>query len=100
MVRSEWNHVSFLQVQRTIKRAEISALYMVLMKLCGPAEVFCDHRGVVQALNKGQVNCTRASQGRESVTRTREPLGSRWRKIGECIDEGIDLCEVQARGLG
>ena len=32
MVRSGWNHVSFLQVQRTIKRAEICVLYMVLIE--------------------------------------------------------------------
>ena len=63
-----------LLVHRTIRRAEIRALYMVLMKLCWPAEMFSDHRGVLQALNKGEVLVHQCqSQGRDS-------LGSSWRK--------------------
>ena len=33
----------------------ILSVYMALCKLCGPSEIFSDSRGVVQALNKGEV---------------------------------------------
>ena len=77
-----------LQVQRTIKRAEIRALYMVLLKLCWPAEMFSDHRRVVRAFNKGEVNCITASH------KDAELWVQVWRKIK------VDLCVVQAGGLG
>ena len=82
------------EVQRTIRRAEIWDLYMVLMKLCWPAEMFSDHRRVVQAFNRGEVNSITASH------KDAELWVLVWRKIKEFIDEGIDLCVVQAFGLG
>ena len=81
--------ISFsLEVQRTIKRAEIWSLDMALMKRCWPAEMFPDHRGVVRALNKGEVYCISASHKDANL------WVLVWRKIGECIDEGIDPCVV------
>ena len=50
-----------LEVHRKTKRAEIWAVYKASIKLCRTAEMFSDHRGVVPALNKGDVNCIRAS---------------------------------------
>ena len=50
-----------LEVQRTIKRADICALYMALCRLNGPAGIYSDNRGVVQALNRGQANCIAAT---------------------------------------
>ena len=38
-------------------RAKIWALFTALTKLIGPVENFSDSRGVVQALNKGEVEC-------------------------------------------
>ena len=43
------------EVQRTIMRVEAPALFMVLPKLIGLADIHSDNRGV-QALNKGQVD--------------------------------------------
>ena len=83
-----------VQVQRTIRRADIWALYMVLMKPCWPAEMFSDHTRVVQAFNRCEVNCTTASH------KDAELCFLVWRKIKEFIDEGIDPCVVQAGGLG
>ena len=51
--------ISF-EVQRTLKMADICALYMALCKLCGPSEIFADSRGVVRAVNKGEVDCISA----------------------------------------
>ena len=42
----------------------------------------------MQALNKGQVNCSRASHKNADL------LVLVWHKIKEFIDEGIDLCVV------
>ena len=59
------------------------------MKQCGQAEMFSDHRRVVQAFNKGEVNFIRASHKDADL----------WvqvcRKIGEFVDEDIDLCVVK-----
>ena len=49
-----------LEVQRTIKRAEISAIYMALCRMCVPSETFSDILRVVQALHKGEVDCISA----------------------------------------
>ena len=82
-----------LQVHRTIKRAEIMALYMVFMKLCWPAEMFSDHRRVVRAFNKGEVNCFTASH------KDAELWVQVWRKIKEFIDESGLVCGT-GRWLG
>ena len=36
-------------------------LFLALCKFIGPAEIHCDNRGVVQALNKGEVECINAN---------------------------------------
>ena len=77
--------VVLLKVQRTTKRAEIWVLYMAVCKLSGPSETFTDNRGVVQALNKGEVDCIMPT----SRTRT-HGLSSR-AKLGRWIDGGVDL---------
>ena len=58
------------------------------MKRCWPAEMFPDLRGVVPALNKGEDYCISASHKDANL------CVLVWRKIGECIDEGIDPCVV------
>ena len=49
--------------------------------------MFSDHR-VVRALNNCEVYCISASHKDADLW---VPV---WRKIGECIDESIDLCVV------
>ena len=75
-----------LEVQRTIKRAEIGALYMALTELCGPAEILSDNTRFVQALNKGEVNCISAS------CKDADLWVLVWRKIGECIHTRALTC--------
>ena len=75
-----------LEVQRTIKRAEIWALYMALTKLCGTDEIFSDNTGVMQALNKGEVTCISAS--RKDADLWGSGLAENWRVF---VHEGIDL---------
>ena len=50
-----------LAVQGTMERAKICSLLMALSKLIGSAEIYSDNRGVVQALNRGQVECIHAN---------------------------------------
>ena len=76
--------VVLLKVQRTTKRADKWVLYIAVCKLSGPSEIFTDNRGVVQALNKGEVDCIMPT------SRTRiHGLRSR-AKLGEWIDAGVD----------
>ena len=46
------------EVRRTIKRAEIWALFLPLANLVGPAGIYSVKRGAVQALKKDGMNCT------------------------------------------
>ena len=46
-----------LDVQRTIKRAEIWSLHTALSNLIRPSEIYIDNRGVVEALTNGEVSC-------------------------------------------
>ena len=74
-----------LEVQRTIKRAEIWALQMTLCKTCGPSENFADNRGVVQALTEGVVDCITAGHIDADL------WVLVWSKVGECIEEGFNM---------
>ena len=40
------------EAQRTIKRAEVWALFLALANPVGPDEIYSDNRGVVHALKK------------------------------------------------
>ena len=60
MVRSGRNHFSFPWRSRGRSRELISGLCTWLyFELCGAAEMFLDHRGVVHALNKCEVEIWR-----------------------------------------
>ena len=47
----------WIDVHRTIKRAEMWALYMALVRLSGPACIYTDNFCVVQALRSGVDAC-------------------------------------------
>ena len=51
-----------LELQRTVKRADILALDTALCKLCRPSGIFFDNRGVVKGLNTGEVDCISTGQ--------------------------------------
>ena len=56
------DHVAFVvEVQRTMKRADICALYVALGKRSGPPEFATHNRGVVQALNEDEEDCIAAN---------------------------------------
>ena len=60
-------------------------LHMALCKLCGPSEIFSHNRGMVQTLNKIEVDCISAGH------RGTDLWMLVWSKVGECIDEGVDI---------
>ena len=42
------------EVQRTIKRAELTAFLCLLRKVCGPIKVHVDNKGKIDGLQKGR----------------------------------------------
>ena len=46
-----------LDVQRTIKRAELTAFLCLLRKAVGPTLVYVDNKGIVYGLWRGEVRC-------------------------------------------
>ena len=46
-----------LDVQRTIKRAELTAFLCVLRKAVGPTLVYVDNKGIVYGLWRGEMRC-------------------------------------------
>ena len=43
-----------MEVQRTIKRAELTASLCLLRKVCGPMKVHVDNKGIIDGLRKGE----------------------------------------------
>ena len=46
-----------LEVQRTIKRAELTAFLCLLKKVIGPIKVHVDNKGIMDGLWKGESKC-------------------------------------------
>ena len=51
------------EVQRTIKRAELTAFLCFLKKVIGPIKVHVDNNGIVDGLRKGEKECTKPRAG-------------------------------------
>ena len=45
------------EVQRTIKRAELTAFLCLLRKVIGPIKVQVDNKGILDGLRKGEREC-------------------------------------------
>ena len=45
------------EVQRTIKRAELTAFLSLLKKVIGPIEVHVDNEGIIDELRRGESKC-------------------------------------------
>ena len=57
-----------LEVQRTIKRAELTAVLCLLKKVIGPIKVHVDSKGIIDALRKGErVYCAKSRRRRPVV---------------------------------
>ena len=50
-------------VQRTIKRAELTAFLCLLTKVCGPIKVRVDNKGIIDGLRKGEKECIKPRTG-------------------------------------
>ena len=46
-----------LEVQRTIKRAELTAFLCLLMKVIGPIKVHVDNKGIIDGRWRGERKC-------------------------------------------
>ena len=51
------------EVQRTIKRAELTAFLCLLRKVIGPIKVHVDNKGIVDGLRKGEKECIKPRAG-------------------------------------
>ena len=51
------------EVQRTIKRAELTAFLCLLSIVCGPIKVHVDNKGRIDGLRKGEKECIRPVAG-------------------------------------
>ena len=51
------------EVQRTIKRAELTALLCLLRKVCGPIKIHVDNKGMIDGLRKGEKECIKPRAG-------------------------------------
>ena len=62
-----------LEVQRTIKRAEVAAFFSLPRKPIGPAVVHVDNKGIVEGLWRGEMRCT-GSRAKDADLWIREEL--------------------------
>ena len=46
-----------LEIQRTIKRAELTAFSCLLKRVIGPIKVHVDNKGIIDGLRKGEREC-------------------------------------------
>ena len=46
-----------LEVQRTIKRAELTAFLCFLKRVIGPIKVHADNKGIIDGLRRGERKC-------------------------------------------
>ena len=51
------------EVERTIKRAELTAFLCLLRKVHGPIKVHVDNQGTIEALRKGEKECIKPRAG-------------------------------------
>ena len=71
------------EIQRTIKRAELTAFLCLLRKVCGPIKVRVDNKGIIDGLRKGEKECIKQRAGDADL----------WMKIWE------ELHELVKRGI-
>ena len=76
------------EVQRTVKRAELTAFLCILKKVIGSIKVHVDNKGIIDALRKGEKECVKPRAGDADL----------WVKICEelhgLVERGI-LVEVE-----
>ena len=51
------------EVQRTTRRAELTAFLCLLRKVCGPIKIHVDNNGIIHGLRKGEKVCIKPRAG-------------------------------------
>ena len=51
------------EVQRTIKRVELTVFLCFVKKVCGPIKVHVDNKGTIDGLRKGEKDCIKPRAG-------------------------------------
>ena len=72
-----------VEVQRTIKRMELTAFLCFLKKVCGPIKVHGDNKGRIDGLRKGEKECIKPRAGHAVLWITF------WEELHELIKRGI-----------
>ena len=75
------------EVQRTIKRVELTAVLCLLRKVCGPFKIHVDNTGIIYGLRKGEKECIKPSAGDADL------WIKIWEELHELVKRGI-LVEV------
>ena len=76
------------EVQRAIKRAELTAFWCFLRKVCGPTKVHVDNKGIIDGLRKGEKECIKPRAGDADL------WIKIWEEVHELVKRGI-LVEVE-----
>ena len=74
-----------LGVQRTIKRAELTAFLSLLRKVSGPIKVHVDNKGTIDGLRKGEKECIRPRAGDADL------WINIWEALHELVERGISV---------
>ena len=75
------------EVQRTIKRAELTAFLCLVGKVCGPIKIHVDTKGRIDGLRRGEKECVKPRAGDSDLW-----IGN-WEKLHELVKRSI-LVEV------
>ena len=70
------------EVQRTIKRAELTAFLCLLKKVIGPINVHVYNKGIIDGLRQGEKECIKPRAGDTDL----------WKKTWEEIHSPVDKC--------
>ena len=74
-----------LEVQRTIKRAELTAFPCLLKKVIGPTKVYADNKGIIDGLWRGERKCMSPKAGDADL----------WMKIWEEVHILVEVEHVK-----
>ena len=71
------------EVQRTIKRAVLTAFLCLFRKVCGPIKVHVDNKGIIDGLRKGEKECIKPRAGDADL------WIKSWEELRELVTRGI-----------
>ena len=71
------------EVQRTIKRAVLTAFLCLFRKVCGPIKVHVDNKGIIDGLRKGEKECILPRAGDADL------WIKSWEELRELVTRGI-----------